>query len=122
LVMPRPLPATLVCASYLVFAVYVAYVRHRHGVLATCGCFGKTDTPATWLHVIVNLVLAAAAGSVAVRTTGSSTLHSVLTTQPWAGLPLLLASAVGLWLTYQAFELLPSLDTARGRVAAGAKP
>jgi hypothetical protein len=121
-VLPRPLPAALVCASYLAFAVYVAYVRHRHGPLATCGCFGKTDTPATLLHVIVNLVLAAAAGGVAVRTTGSSTLHSVLTVQPWAGLPLLLASAVGLWLTYQALVLLPSLGTARRSVAAGAKP
>jgi hypothetical protein len=121
-VLPRPLPAALVCASYLAFAGYVAYVRHRHGVLATCGCFGRTDTPATWLHVVVNLVLAAAAGGVAVRTIGSSTLHSVLSDQPWAGLPLLLASAVGLWLTYQALVLLPSLGAARRRLATGARP
>ncbi len=114
--LPRPLPAALVCASYLGFAAYVSYVRSRHGLLSTCGCFGRTDTPATWLHVVINLVLAAAAAGVALRTTGASTLRSVLTTQPWAGLPLLLASAVGLWLTYQALTLLPSLGTARRRL------
>ena len=120
--LPRPLPAALVCASYLIFAGYVAYVRHRHGPLATCGCFGQADTPATGLHVIVNLILAAAAGVVAFQTTGGSTLRSVLTTQPWAGLPLLLASAVGLWLTYQALALLPSLAMARRRAVAGTRP
>jgi len=117
ILLPRPLPAVLVCASYLGFAAYVSYVRRRHGLLSTCGCFGRTDTPATWLHVMINVVLAAAAAGVAMRTAAASTLRSVLTTQPWAGLPLLLASAVGLWLTYQALTLLPSLGTARRRLA-----
>ena len=116
LLLPRPVPATLACASYLGFAAYVSYVRSRRGLLSTCGCFGRTDTPATWLHVVVNLVLAAAAAGVALQTTGASTLHSVLTAQPWAGLPLLLASGVGLWLTYQGLTLLPSLGTARRRL------
>jgi hypothetical protein len=119
--LPRPLPAALVCASYLGFAAYVSYVRRHHGLLSTCGCFGRSDTPATWLHVVINLVLAAAAAGVALRTTGASTLRSVLATQPWAGLPLLLASAVGLWLTYQALTLLPSLGTARRRLV-GPRP
>jgi hypothetical protein len=117
LLLPRPLPAALVCASYLGFAAYVSYVRHRHGVLSTCGCFGRSDTPATWLHVVINLVLATAAAGIALQTTGASTLRSVLSAQPWAGLPILLASAVGLWLTYQALTLLPSLGTARRNVA-----
>jgi len=120
--LPRPLPAALVCASYLGFATYVSYVRHRHGPLATCGCFGQPDTPATWLHVVVNMVLAGAAAVVAVQTTSVATFRSVLTTQPWAGLPLLLASAVGLWITYQALALLPSLATARRRLAGPARP
>ena len=70
---------------------------------------------------MINLVLAAAAAGVARQTTGASTLHSVLTTQPWAGLPLLLASGVGLWLTYQGLTLLPSLGTARRRLV-GPRP
>jgi hypothetical protein len=119
--LPRTIPAALVCTSYLSFAAYVAYVRHRHGPLATCGCFGQPDTPATWLHVLVNLVLAVAAGVIAVRSSSTSTLRSVLTAQPWDGLPLLLAGAVGVWLTYQALALLPTLATARGRMV-GPKP
>ena len=119
--LPRPIPAALVCISYLSFAAYVAYVRHRHGPLATCGCFARPDTPATWLHVLVNLVLAVAAGVVAAQSSATSTLRSVLTAQPWGGLPLLLAAAVGVWLTYQALTLLPSLATARQRSFA-AKP
>lgn len=117
ILLPRPLPAALVCASYLAFAAYVAYVRHRQGPLASCGCVGQPDTPATWLHVAINLVLAAAAAGVAVQATNASTLRSVLDSQPWAGLPLLLACAVGLWLTYQALALLPSLGAARRRLA-----
>lgn len=119
--LPRPIPAALVAISYLGFAAYVSYARHRRGPLATCGCFGQPDTPATGLHVIVNLVLAAAAGVVAAQATATSTLRSVLTAQPWAGLPLLLASTVGLWLTYQALALLPSLTTARRRLV-GTRP
>jgi hypothetical protein len=116
--LPRPIPAALVCASYLSFAAYVSYARQRQGPLATCGCFGQPDTPATWLHVVVNVVLAAAAGVVAMQASDASTLPSVLTAQPWGGLPLLLIGAVGVWLTYQALALLPSLANARQRLAA----
>jgi hypothetical protein len=114
--LPRPIPAALVCASYLSFAAYVAYVRQRRGPLATCGCFGQPDTPATWLHVAINVALATAAGAMAVQSSDTSTLRSVLTAQPWGGLPLLLIGAVGVWLTYQALALLPSLANARQRL------
>jgi hypothetical protein len=121
--LPRPLPAALVCVSYLGFAAYVSYVRHRHGPLATCGCFGQPETPATWLHVVINLVLAASAAGLAAQATGAATLLSVLSSEPWAGVPLVLASAVGLWFTYQALALLPSLGTARRRITGiGTRP
>ncbi len=35
----------------------VAYARSRGGALASCGCFGTPDTPATLLHVVVDLVV-----------------------------------------------------------------
>ena len=44
--------------SYLGFAAFVAVRAHRGGPLATCGCFSDPDTPATRLHVVVDLVLA----------------------------------------------------------------
>jgi hypothetical protein len=120
LLWPRPPLATLIAASYVVFALYVAYVRHRHGVLATCGCFGQPDTPATRLHIVVNLVLAAGALGVALHATSSATLTSTLAAQPWHGVPLVFASLAGLWLTYLALARLSSLTAVRRQVAEGA--
>ena len=117
--LPRPLPAALVCASYLGFAAYVVVRTPPARAPWPPAVASGSPTPRPpGSTSSVNLVLAAAAGVVAVQATDASTLRSVLTAQPWAGLPLLLASAVGLWLTYQALALLPSLGdgpTAPGR-------
>ena len=39
--------AGLVAVSYGAFAAFVAWLRVRHGALASCGCLGTPDTPAT---------------------------------------------------------------------------
>jgi hypothetical protein len=109
---PGTLTGALVAASYAFFAGVVATVRVRGGPLATCGCFGRPDTPATWLHVGINLLFAAAAAAVAVAS-WSGSLITVLGHQPAHGLPLLFASAVALWLTVQALSTLPRLESAR---------
>ena len=62
---PRPGSAWLVALSFAGFAVFVAYARHRGGAISSCGCFGTPDTPATVLHVVVNVGLAVAAAAVA---------------------------------------------------------
>ncbi len=115
---PGELTATLVALSYALFAGVVAYARLRGGPLATCGCFGRPDTPATWLHVALNLVLVVAALGVALARAGADghSVASVLARQPWSGVPLLFASAVGLWLTVLALSTLPVLEGARRRV------
>ncbi len=59
---PGRASAALVAAAYLVFTLFVARVLLRGGVLGSCGCFGKPDTPATRTH----LALTAAASLVAV--------------------------------------------------------
>ena len=51
LVAPGRLSAALVAAAYLVFTAFVARVLTRGGVLGSCGCFGKPDTPATRTHL-----------------------------------------------------------------------
>ncbi|MGH9079945.1 MAG: MauE/DoxX family redox-associated membrane protein, partial [Acidimicrobiales bacterium] len=56
LLVPGPTVVWLVAASYALFATVVAYTRWRGGALASCGCFGTPDTPATALHVVVDLV------------------------------------------------------------------
>jgi hypothetical protein len=110
---PRPITAALVACSYVGFAGVVTIARWRGGPLATCGCFGRPDTPPTVLHLVFDLVLAAAALAVAVTASGSSVLASVLSHMPWAGIPLLFASAVGLWLSVLALSALAALTAAR---------
>jgi hypothetical protein len=122
---PGPVTGFLVASSYALFACVVAYARVRGGPLATCGCFGRPDTAATWLHVVLNLVLAGAALGVATRSGSGGSIVPVLAHQPWAGAPLLFASAVGLGLTMVALSTLPVLEGARRRVrpiAAGTGP
>lgn len=113
LVMPRPASAALVAASYALFALVVMQARRHGGALSTCGCFGRPDTPATWLHVAVNVLLAATALTVALTTTNGLTTVGLLSHQPWAGLPLLFVSGVGLYLTYLALSPLAALEGAR---------
>ncbi|HEY5109785.1 MAG TPA: MauE/DoxX family redox-associated membrane protein [Acidimicrobiales bacterium] len=109
---PTPVTAGLVALSYLGFAAFVAVVLARGGPLATCGCFGKPDTPATRLHVVVNLVLAASAATVAATVT-PGWLPAVLATQPWHGVPLLLVSLLCAWLAFLVLSRLAELGAAR---------
>jgi hypothetical protein len=109
---PRSGTAGLVALSFAGFAVVVAVARHRGGAVSSCGCFGRPDTPATMVHVMVNIVLAAAAASVAVAGP-KGTIFSILARQPGHGLPLLMAGAVCAWLAYLAISVLAELRGAR---------
>jgi hypothetical protein len=115
LAFPRTLPAALVALSYAAFAVFVALARMRGGAIASCGCFGTPDTPATWAHVVVDGALAVSAATVA---WASSTGHlwTFLSHQPLLGLPLLAASALAGWLAYLVMAVLASLQAARSLV------
>lgn len=50
-----------VAASYLLFTGFVVLALRREGVLASCGCFGKADTPPTVTHAVVTTGAALAA-------------------------------------------------------------
>ncbi len=113
LLFPRPVPATLVAISYALFVVVVVFARRHGGSLSTCGCFGRPDTPATSLHVLLNVVFVAAAVTMALRPSHFTALASLLEHQAWDGVPLLLASGVGVWLAYLAMSPLASLEAAR---------
>jgi hypothetical protein len=116
IVFPRPATAALVALSYLCFFGVVAYARRRGGPLATCGCFGRPDTPPTGLHLFIDLALAGTALAVATGAPRQGTLGTLLAHQPGAGIPLLFVSAVGLWLTALALSALATLVGA-GRLA-----
>ena len=122
ILLPRPASAALVALSYLVFFAFVAYARWRGGPLATCGCFGRPDTPPTALHLVLDLTLALAAAAVAHGAPSGNTLGLQLAHQPWAGFPLLFVSAVGLWLTALALSALAALTAARRAAQSGRVP
>jgi hypothetical protein len=113
LLFPRPVTAALVAISYTLFVCTVVYARRHDGPLSTCGCFGRPDTPATGLHVVLNVAFVATALVVALHPPHFTTLASLLTDQPWNGAPLLLASGVGVWLSYLALSPLTALEAAR---------
>jgi hypothetical protein len=113
MVLPRSVPAALVAASYVFFVGVVVYVRSRGGALASCGCFGSLDTPATRLHVVVNLGLAISAVAVAVDAPAGGSTFSILAGQPLYGLPFAAAGLLGVWLTFLVLSSLSQLQAAR---------
>lgn len=109
---PGGTAAGLVALSYAAFTAVVVVARTRGSALASCGCFGTPDTPATLVHAVIDAGLAAAAAVVALRGPGGSLGH-VLAAQPAHGVPLVLASAVLAWLAYLALTDLATLQAAR---------
>lgn len=116
---PRPVPAALVAVSYLSFAGFVALARRRGGVLATCGCFGTPDTPATRFHVVVDLALGAAAVVVggAGAGSGAGDLVVLLGRQPLDGAPLVASALLGTALVLLALTALARLGQSRALLA-----
>jgi hypothetical protein len=119
--LPGRVPAGAVALSYAAFAAFVAYVRLRHGALASCGCFSTPDTPATWLHVVVNLGLAAAAAVVS-ASAPTGTLAAWLGRQPLRAGPLIVLCALAVWLTHLTLVGLARLSAARRPLAQPASP
>jgi hypothetical protein len=96
-----------VALSYAAFTAFVLVALRRGGVLASCGCFGKADTPPTRTHVALTAAVTAVAAAVAVRPVG--TLPDLLATQPGHGVPLLVATAAVAVTAYLVLALLPLL-------------
>jgi hypothetical protein len=101
------LAAVGVAASYALFTAFVLRALARGGVLASCGCFGRADTPPTRTHVALTAALAGIAAAVAVRPLGP--LPELLARQPGAGVPLLAAATAVAATGYLVLALLPTL-------------
>ncbi|MGB7050438.1 MAG: MauE/DoxX family redox-associated membrane protein [Acidimicrobiales bacterium] len=112
LIWPEPVPAALVAASYLGFTAVLLMVRARGGALASCGCFGRPDTPVTMVHTIADLCLGAAAVAVAAAGRSGSVL-SLLAAQPGRGVPLVATSLLAAWLTVLVMDQLSRLVAVR---------
>jgi hypothetical protein len=94
-VRPGPLVAAAVAISYGGFTAFVLRALRSGSPLASCGCFGKTDTPPTPMHAVATGVLALAAALVAL---GPAAPLDV---------PLAAVSAVLAYLTYVMLAVLP---------------
>lgn len=105
LVIGDQVTAILVAASYTAFALFVTVALWRHTPLASCGCFGRADTPPTRLHVV--LTAAAAAAAVAVAVQPGAALVDVLRTQPLDGVPFVLLVLCGVGFAYLALSSMP---------------
>jgi hypothetical protein len=97
--------ALLVGLSYLAFAAFVLLALVRGGAITSCGCFGEPDTPATPVHVVLDL--AAAAVAFVVATDGGSDWRGFLGDQPLGGAPFIVLTATCTYLAYLALTVLP---------------
>ncbi len=100
----RPLFAGLLAAAYVTFAGFAGLALVRDLPVASCGCFGKADTPPSRTHIGITLVGAITSGWVAVAQIGP--VSRILADQPWAGLPFVAATLVAAYLLYVALTLL----------------
>jgi hypothetical protein len=111
---PGRLTGTAVSASYLVFTAFVALTLRRGGVLGSCGCFGRPDTPPTVVHLAVTAAFAAAAGAL-VMAPPAGPVWTPATPQLFALAGF--AALVG-WLAYLVMAVLPTTTPAAVRSAA----
>jgi hypothetical protein len=103
--------ALLVAIVYLGFAAFVGYALAKGGVVASCGCFGRDDTPPTWAHLILNLAAAAVSlGAVAAAVSG---ILDAVADDPLAGLVLVGFVAMGTWFAYLILNVVPTVIPVR---------
>jgi hypothetical protein len=112
LVASRPLVAALGLA-YAAFTVVAVRQRARG---ASCGCFGATETPTGWHHVLLDGGAAVSAAVAAVA--GVPPVVDLLGDAPLAGIPLLVAGGAAVVSLQLLITALPELAVAR-RTAGG---
>jgi hypothetical protein len=97
--------AVLIAASYVVFLVFVFVALRSETPLSSCGCFGRVDTPPTFIHVGVNL--AAAGVAVAAAIAPPPDFVSVVEDQPAWGVPFVFLTLIGIYLAFLMMTELP---------------
>lgn len=105
------LSALAVAIVYLGFAGFVAYALANGGVVASCGCFGRDDTPPTWAHLILNLAFAGAGIAAAIAPVAG--LIDTMQQEPLAGSVLIAFVALGTWFSYLILNVLPTVIPVR---------
>ena len=112
-----PASAAAIGVIYLMFAVVV--VRSLSLGASSCGCFGRSDTPPSWLHVIGDIGFAIAS---IVAASADRTPVDVMGDQPAGGAPFVLLVGVLAGLAVVGFTALPEALAARRPRSAGPEP
>ena len=97
--------AALVALSYCLFVAFVVRALRSGQPISSCGCFGKTDTPPSRVHVVLDTALAGVASAAAIA--GGVALPHVLSEQPLGGVPFCFLALLGCCLVFTAFSALP---------------
>jgi hypothetical protein len=110
---PSRVSGLLTALAYLVFTAFVARALASGGVLGSCGCFGKADTPPTRTHLVVTSAIVAVAAAVAVDPPAS----------PWGSLTTATFTTVALaaviaFLAWTVMAVLPGISPKVIRAAA----
>jgi hypothetical protein len=90
--------AALVALAYVGFTLFVAAMLVRDDPDASCGCFGRDDTPPGLTHVVLDI--AAAAAAVAVVASPGEGVRGAVAHQPLLGLPFIVVTALCTVLAY----------------------
>lgn len=112
-----PAAAAAVGALFVAFAVVV--VRSLALGAASCGCFGRSDTPPSWIHAAGNVVVAIASFATAAA---DRTPVDAMRDQPARGAPFVLMVGVLAGLAMAAFTALPEALAARRPGSSGPRP
>jgi hypothetical protein len=97
----------LVALAYFGFAGFASLLASKSRRAVPCGCFGSGSAPVSYLHVGVNLVLAAVGIAAVVRPTDP--LVDVVRGTPGAGIPFLAFTALLTWLLLVVLTALPEV-------------
>ena len=116
LALPGRPAGVLVAASYAAFTAVVLVARRRGGVLASCGCFGRPDTPPTWLHACTVAALSALSVPVAATAGHQRVVWSLLAGTPLHGVAMALLVVVATSVGYLLLVGLPRLQAGRAPV------
>lgn len=100
---PAWLGGTVIAVAYVSFAAFVVLALRNGWALASCGCFGRPDTPPTRAHAVLNGGAAAFAiwwAAAGPASSGPAAWGRLFFHSPWHGGPLGLVTVVVVLLAY----------------------
>jgi len=112
LLVPGRVTAAALALMYAGFTAFVVLALRRGGVLSSCGCFGRADTPPTRAHALVTGAASLVGLLVAVDPPGSGAWSALADSGTGAVLGLVSLVALVGFLAWQVMAVLPTVQPA----------